>query len=304
MIKASELIKLFLFALEQLWGYIWGTAGIEWTQARQNQKVQYMVDKYGKDWKKNADAKNDTYYKAALYGAKWIGHIVADCSGLFVWAFKKLGGAIYHGSNSIYDRYCSEKGKLTDEKRKNLLPGTAVFVDKGGNKSHIGLYVGKGKVIEAAGTEAGVCTSNLTANKWTYYGLLKGVTYDLPADAEIPVSTPSEASDDKSSTVNEPTLRKGNKGDWVTILQNKLMLLGYALPKYGADGDFGQETLSAVKAFQKAHGLLADGVVGKQTWAALNAADPAKLYTITVKGCTKAVVDEIQKKYGGEITAE
>lgn len=304
MIKASELIKLFLFALEQLWGYIWGTAGIEWTQARQDQKVQYMIDKYGKDWKKNADAKNDTYYKAALYGAKWIGHIVADCSGLFVWAFKKLGGAIYHGSNSIYDRYCTEKGKLTDEKRKNLLPGTAVFVDKSGNKSHIGLYIGKEKVIEAAGTESGVCTSNITAGKWTYYGKLKNVEYDLPADAEIPVSAPSAPSDDKSSTVSEPTLRKGNKGDWVTILQNKLMLLGYSLPKFGADGDFGQETLSAVKAFQKAHGLLADGVVGKQTWAALNAADPAKLYTVTVKGCTQAVADEIQKKYGGTITAE
>ena len=304
MIKASDLIKLFLYALEQLWGYIWGTAGIEWTQARQDQKIQYMIDKYGKDWKKNADAKNDKYYKAALYGAKWIGHVVADCSGLFVWAFKKLGGAIYHGSNSIYDRYCTEKGKLTDEKRKNLLPGTAVFVDKSGNKSHIGLYVGKGKVIEAAGTESGVYTSNLTAGKWTYYGKLKNVEYDLPAYAEIPVSAPSTPSDDKSSTVSEPTLRKGNKGDWVTILQNKLMLLGYALPKFGADGDFGQETLSAVKAFQKAHGLLADGVVGKQTWAALNTADPAKLYTVTVKDCTKAVADEIQKKYGGTITEE
>ena len=305
MIKASDLIRLFLYALEQLWGYIWGTAGIEWTQARQNQKVQYMIDKYGKDWKKNADAKNDKYYKAALYGAKWIGHVVADCSGLFVWAFKKLGSAIYHGSNSIYDRYCSEKGKLTDDKRKCLLPGTAVFVCKeDGNKSHIGLYVGKGKVVEAASTESGVCTSNIAAGKWGYYGLLKGVEYDLPVDAEIPVSAPSVPADDKSSTVTEPTLRKGMKGDWVAILQNKLMVLGYALPRYGADGDFGQETLSAVKAFQKAHGLLADGVVGKQTWAALNSADPAKLYTVTVKGCTQAVADEIQKKYGGIIVAE
>jgi len=302
MIKASDLIRLFLYALEQLWGYIWGTAGIEWTQARQDQKVQYMIDKYGKDWKKNADAKKDNYYKAALYGAKWIGHVVADCSGLFVWAFKKLGSAIYHGSNTIYDRYCTEKGKLTDDVRKSLLPGTAVFVDKSGNKSHIGFYIGKGKVIEAAGTESGVCLSNVTAGKWTYFGKLKGVEYDVPVDAEIPDLGASAPADDKTSTQTEPTLRKGSRGDWVAILQNKLMLLGYSLPRYGADGDFGQETLAAVKAFQKANGLLADGVVGKQTWAAINAADPAKLYTVTVTGCTRAVADEIVSKYGGKIT--
>lgn len=304
MIKASDLIKLFVYALECLWGYIWGAAGIQWTQAKQNQKVQYMVDKYGADWKKNADAKKDNYYKAALYGAKWIGHVVADCSGLFVWAFKKLGGAIYHGSNTIYDRYCTQKGKLTDAMRKSLLPGTAVFVCKeNGNKSHIGLYVGKGKVIEAAGTESGVCTSNITAGKWGYYGLLKGVEYDLPADAEIPVSAPSAPADDKSSTNTEPTLKKGMKGDWVAILQNKLIARGYPLPRYGADGDFGDETLTAVKQLQKDNGLTADGIVGAKTWAVLNSTKE-KLYTVTVKHCKKAVADEIQKKYGGEITAE
>ena len=154
MIKASALIQLFIYALNNAWGYIWGTAGITWTQARQNQKVEYMVSKYGSNWKNNKDAKADNYYSAAMYGSKWIGHTVADCSGLFAWAFKKLGGAIAHGSNSIYDRYCTTKGKLTDTLKKTLIPGTAVFTGDAKNHGHIGLYIGNGKVIEASGTQA------------------------------------------------------------------------------------------------------------------------------------------------------
>lgn len=72
------------------------------------------------------------------------------------------------------------------------------------------------------------------------------------------------------------TLRKGSKGADVVTLQKKLMALGYPLPKYGADGDFGNETYIAVKAFQRAKKLTIDGIVGKKTWAALFAADVPK----------------------------
>ena len=37
-----------------------------------------------------------------------------DCSGLFVKAYRDQGASIYHGSNTIYRKYCSEKGKLTN----------------------------------------------------------------------------------------------------------------------------------------------------------------------------------------------
>ena len=117
MISPVLLIAFFLKALEVAAGYIWGTAGVEWTEARQKQKVSYMVSKYGSNWKTDPEAKKDNYYSAAANGAKWIGHIVYDCSGLFYAAFKSLGGYIFHGSNTIWLKYCTSKGELKNGKR-------------------------------------------------------------------------------------------------------------------------------------------------------------------------------------------
>ena len=309
MINAQALIEKFEYALDNQWGYIWGTAGIAWTQAKQDQKVQYMVNKYGTNWKINSEAKDDDYYYAALYGSKWIGHTVADCSGLFAWAFSKLGGSIAHGSNSIYDRYCSEKGSLDSAKKKSLLPGTAVFTATVYNKgkpneyvkhNHIGLYIGNGKVIEASGTQAGVCISNITAGKWSYYGLLKDVNYSV----ENKPSTPSEQKDQQKPVQTFPTLRKGDKGDWVKVLQNELISRGYSCGSKGADGIFGDDTLKAVKMFQKDNGLTQDGIAGSKTWNALSTATKTKYCTVVVKNIPIATGNEIIKKYGGTLTEE
>lgn len=66
-----------------------------------------------------------------------------------------------------------------------------------------------------------------------------------------------------------PTLRLNSRGSDVTLLQQRLMALGFALPRFGADGHFGQETHGAVIAFQRSRNLAADGIVGPKTWEAL-----------------------------------
>lgn len=43
----------------------------------------------------------------------------------------------------------------------------------------------------------------------------------------------------------------------------------YGLGAAGVDGQFGDDTLSAVKQFQGAKGLDVDGEVGPNTWATL-----------------------------------
>ena len=55
-------------------------------------------------------------------------------------------------------------------------------------------------------------------------------------------------------------LSRGSKGDAVKQLQLNLMRLGYDLPKYADDGDFGSETEGKLKAFQKDYGLTVNGV--------------------------------------------
>jgi len=65
------------------------------------------------------------------------------------------------------------------------------------------------------------------------------------------------------------TLQSGSTGEAVAALQSGLEELGFAID---ADGDFGPETQWAVVAFQKAHGLTPDGIVGPLTRAAIDAA--------------------------------
>jgi hypothetical protein len=83
-----------------------------------------------------------------------------------------------------------------------------------------------------------------------------------------------------SVEVHRNTIRKGDKGDLVQIMQFLMARHGFtaaytfkmdSLGKIRADGVFGSGTEAAVKEFQGAKGLSADGIVGQKTWAALEA---------------------------------
>ncbi|MBE9070238.1 peptidoglycan-binding protein, partial [Leptolyngbya cf. ectocarpi LEGE 11479] len=83
-------------------------------------------------------------------------------------------------------------------------------------------------------------------------------------------------------------LKKGAKGDRVIALQKILKNKGFD-PGF-IDGDFGNGTDAAVKAFQKSEGLLADGVAGSQTLSVLgmditdddNRSDATAQFTVNV----------------------
>ena len=98
--------------------------------------------------------------------------------------------------------------------------------------------------------------TNVTCGKkvsgdYTYHDVIANPSAYRPAPTPTP--TPSKLGD--------RVLKYGDNGDDVKELQQDLMKLGYALPEYGADGEFGDETKAAVKAFQKDHGLKVDGVM-------------------------------------------
>lgn len=63
------------------------------------------------------------------------------------------------------------------------------------------------------------------------------------------------------------SIKKGNKGDDVKVIQSKLKELGFL--SGSVDGIFGSNTEKAVKTFQKSVGLVTDGIVGTKTIAAL-----------------------------------
>ena len=269
MISATDLIAKFQYAIDNDWGYIWGKAGVKWTQAMQNAATNEMAKKYG---------------------SRWIGHMVADCSGLFVWAFKQLGGSIYHGSNTMYKSYCSANGTMSKGKRTDgieMRPGTAVFVWNDDDKkwSHVGLYIGDGKVIEAASTQKGVIVSDVTNKKWTYWGELKNVEYSG--------IEPSPAPEKK------PTLRKGDAGPYVTLAQTALINRGYDLGKWGADGKFGDATERAVKQFQQDWELSMDGVIGPRTWEMLLSSPVKVTYTVRIPNVSQSEAEALVKQYPG-----
>ena len=85
----------------------------------------------------------------------------------------------------------------------------------------------------------------------------------------------------KSTTTNETVLKKGSKGAEVVALQNLLIGAGYPLPKYGADGDFGNETLEAVKSFQNAYGITVNGIADEKTLNALRAVQSVTKVLVT-----------------------
>lgn len=118
-----------------------------------------------------------------------------------------------------------------------------VFRDDGGKMGHVGVYMGDGTVIHARGHAYGVVRNELTDVNFSHFGIPVGL-YDNGL----------------------PTVRRGNSGEYVELLQKSLIAAGYALE---ADGKFGSATEQAVKDFQQKHKLTVDGICGRNTWAAL-----------------------------------
>lgn len=69
--------------------------------------------------------------------------------------------------------------------------------------------------------------------------------------------------------VEVQVLKKGAKGGAVKAMQLLLMGYGYSCGEKGADGSFGGATDKALRAYQKAAGLEADGSCGGNTWKSL-----------------------------------
>jgi hypothetical protein len=164
-----------------------------------------------------------------------------DCSGLVCWCLTEC-----KAKEQGFDKTAEGLRQLCSKLSKPTEDGDLCFKISDGKAHHVGMYVG-GKIVEAKGRAYGVVSSSVSSS-WNAFGRL-----------------PIKWDDEPKGYVLTRILKKGCKGDDVKELQKKLMSLGYKLPKYGADGDFGKETDKYVRQFQVDKKLKADGIVGKNT---------------------------------------
>ena len=158
------------------------------------------------------------------------------------------------GANSMF---AWAKAKGMDWGTIDTLPeivGLALHTD-----GHVGYYVGNGYAVEWRGFSYGCVRTKVKERKWKYWYKLPFIQY---REAAAENTAPEIA-------LGSRLLKRGMVGSDVKALQELLMQLGYALPKHGADAEFGAETEKALQAFQKKAGLEADGKYGDKTHAAL-----------------------------------
>ena len=239
-------------------GYLMGAVG------------QSTKDLTADSWLVSQYEDNPTQYEEAV---KWLKKAprVFDCQGLAdCYVSEQLGAKTNVYARNNYADWCSVKGTGTIPAKRRT-PGAAVFVysSTAGMIIHVGFLVepvtagkpeGDWYVIEARGLAYGVVRTKLESRTWNRWGLMDKY-FDY-----------GEGNSDAAMieyALGERTLKKGMSGSDVQALQMALMSEGFALPKYGADGEYGSETMDAVKAFQQANKLTADGIYGPNTHAAL-----------------------------------
>jgi len=174
-----------------------------------------------------------------------IGKWATDCAGLVdLYLGVDLSAAGYYKMSTI-------KGPIASMP-KNVI-GLLVFKvnHTSGEVVHVGIYMGNDTVIEAKGVDYGIVRTNLATGGWDFYAYCHLISY---------IASPTKV---------ETRLFKGTKGEAVKSWQNSIIYLGYALPKFGPDGDFGTETYTATIEFQKRHGLEQNGIVDSTCWSKL-----------------------------------
>lgn len=159
-----------------------------------------------------------------------------DCSGLGVYFFLKHNMIDHDVNADGLKKLCKTIG------RSDVREGDMTFRMNGGRAVHVGYAIDGDRVIEAKGRDVGVVESRISG--WDRFG-----------------RPPFYASRELRQT--NPYMR----GDDVRELQRALKEQGYDPGQI--DGIFGKKTERAVKRFQKASGLKADGIAGRRTFFAL-----------------------------------
>ena len=193
------------------------------------------------------------------YGEAYGVNNVQWCVQFVWWVFREAGASDLFGQKTARCTILYQNHR--DQEVKELAPGDIVFFDFSGNKvetEHVGIVVSVGSdaIITIEGNTSG--TGGEGVHRKTRDR--NYISHNF---------RPKYAGTAGLLSVNLPLLKMGSKGYPVKTVQRLLIALGYKLPRYGVDGDYGNETAAAVMRYQFDRKLVADGVVGANTWQAL-----------------------------------
>ena len=199
-----------------------------------------------------------------------------DCSAAVIDAWEKAGvpvrtaGAAYTGNMRDVFLRCG----FEDVTRNVGLAGGSGLLRADvllNHQRHTAMYCGNGQEVEASINELGSAAGGRPGDQTGREFLIRPYR-NYPWDCvlrymggEDEPETPVKEVETCGVTI--PTVRKGDTGAAVAALQAALKHLGYD-PTW-IDGEAGERTESAIRAFQKSRGLTADGVCGLETWTAL-----------------------------------
>ena len=268
--------------------YWYGTCGYKATSSLLSRKAKQYPSHYGssRNNRYKQDIANREVVCDCIGGAKgyaWTGggQAMLDAIGTDKSVPSTYGahGCPDKGANSMFS-YAKSKGCAWGTMATlPEVPGLALTKD-----GHVGYYIGNGWAVEWQGFAYGCVKTQVSKRPWTHWYALPFIDYG-DAIHSAPVHTPDTPATEY--TLGSRSLEKGAKGTDVKTMQELLLQLGFSLPKCGADGSFGTETLSALRAFQSRAGIKADGIYGTETHAALMAAvadqDEAKAPSEPVK---------------------
>ena len=243
--------------------YWYGTCLYPCTESVLASKTRQYPEHYG--------SSRTAQYKRDIANKDVSADCVGGCKG-YAWTNGGIGVLEAIGTGKSYTRKsgsngCPDKsanGMFEYAKKQGMdwgvisaipeIIGLAVRKD-----GHVGFYIGNGEVVEWMGFAYGCKKTKLSARPWTHWYKLPFIDYN---DGAVIAPTPE-------TVLGSRQLVKGTTGADVRAMQELLMQLGYKLPRYGADGNFGSETLAALKSFQQDHGLTVDGKYGEEAHKAL-----------------------------------
>ena len=157
-------------------------------------------------------------------------------------------------------------------------PGDQVFLYVDGGINHTGIVtaVEGGRVTAVEGNSSDMVARRVYAPQALNIAGYGRPNWALAADGKdaAPAPAPSAGTPEKKANyasyeydVKINLLRRGNSGPQVRNLQALLSAQGFDCGE--ADGEFGPKTAAALTAFQRAHGLAADGEFGGESFTAL-----------------------------------